>query len=293
MLPSWPRRLPLARPWRLPLGLAGLSLALALALVAAQGWQRQLSGRLAAAAAAGDLERCLALGKQLRQLAWLPGAPAPQEGRCRREQAGRLWAQQRWAAAVGLQRQLVASPEALPADRQRLNGWSEALRREAVVLFRGGDLAAALARLAPLGEDRRANGDSLGDQLQQTWSRNRLEAERAERLAGQSRWWEALDSLNRLDHPWWQRRSLPLRRRVDQAIAQLRGNDKEHDGHGAPPDSVPQARLEAEVERRIAAGMDDWKAFVAGCQALGGAVVEAGPESICRRAGRATTGRRP
>lgn len=283
MLFSWSRRLSLARPWRLPAGLAALTGVAVLSLVAAQGWQRHLSGRLAEAAAQGDFGRCLDYGNQLRRLAWLPGAPPSQEGRCRREQAARLWGQQRWAEAVGLQRQLVRSADGLPADRQRLDQWSDALRRRALDAFRRGELKAALAALAPLGEDRRADGDSLGDQLQQAWSRNRLEAERAERLVGQARWWEALESLNRLDHPWWQSRSQPLRQRVNQGIAQLKGREREHDGHGAPPHTVPQARLEAEVERRIAAGMDDWKAFEAGCRALGGQVVEVGPESICRQ----------
>lgn len=283
MLPSWCRRLSLARPHRLPAGLAaGIGVAL-LSLMAAQLWQRHLSGRLAEAVAQGDLNRCLDYGNQLQRLAWLPGAPAAQEGRCQREQAAQLWRQQRWAEAVKLQRQLVSRADGRPADRQRLSDWSQELRRRALLAFRRGELKAALAALAPLGEDRRADGDSLGDQMQQTWSRNRLEAERAERLVGQARWWEALESLNRLDHPWWQSRSQPLRQRVNQGIAALKGQEREHDGHGAPPHTVPQARLEAEVERRMASGMDDWKAFVAGCQALGGQVVEAGPESICRR----------
>jgi hypothetical protein len=279
VLLPWSRRLPLARPPLLATGLA----AVALTLVAAYGWQRHLSTRLAAAVAAGQLESCLRAGDQLRLLAWLPGAPPPQEGRCRREQAARLWRQQRWAAAMEQQRQLLAGGAALPADRLRLETWGEELRRRALVSFRQGDLPAALAALEPLGEHRRADGDSLGDQLRQNWSRNRLEAERAGRLVAQGRWWEALDSLHRLDHPWWQEQSRPLQRRVDQAITQLKGKDKEHDGHGALPHTVPQARLEAEVDRRIAAGMDDWKAFEAGCQALGGQVVEAGPETICRR----------
>jgi hypothetical protein len=29
--------------------------------------------------------------------------------------------------------------------------------------------------------------------------------------------------------------------------------------------------------------MDDWKAFTSACRDLGGKVVEAGPESACRR----------
>jgi len=262
---------------------AGLAVVALAGVGAGSLWQRQLTRQLTEAAASGQLERCLAAGDQLRWLAWLPGAPPAQEGRCRREQAARLWQQQRWAAALALQRQLLASAAALPADRRRLELWARELRARALASFRQGDLAAALAALAPLGEDRQADGDSPGDQLRQNWDRNRLEAERAGRLVAQARWWEALDSLHRLDHPWWQRQTQPLRRQVDRGIAALKDKDKEHDGHGAVADTVPQALLEAEVDRRIAAGMNDWKAFVAGCGALGGQVQEAGPETVCRR----------
>jgi hypothetical protein len=43
------------------------------------------------------------------------------------------------------------------------------------------------------------------------------------------------------------------------------------------------AQLDAEVGRRIAAGMDEWKAFESACRDLGGKVVEAGPETACER----------
>jgi hypothetical protein len=29
--------------------------------------------------------------------------------------------------------------------------------------------------------------------------------------------------------------------------------------------------------------MDEWKAFQAGCQAVGGKVMEAGPDTVCQR----------
>jgi hypothetical protein len=153
----------------------------------------------------------------------------------------------------------------------------------ALTRFRNGDLEAALAALAPMGEKHRADGTAVGDQLRLNWNRNRLEWERASRLVGQARWWEALDSLNRIDHPWWQKRAQALNRRVEAGIQQLKGKEREHDGHGDLPRSVPLAQLDAEVRRRIAAGMDEWKAFQAGCQALGGRVVEAGPETACQR----------
>jgi len=110
-----------------------------------------------------------------------------------------------------------------------------------------------------------------------------LEWERASKLVDQARWWEALDSLHRIDHPWWQRRAQALNGKVEEGLKRLKGQDREHDGHGDLPQSVPVAQLDAEVGRRIAAGMDEWKAFQAGCQALGGRVVEAGPETACQR----------
>jgi len=92
-----------------------------------------------------------------------------------------------------------------------------------------------------------------------------------------------LDSLHRIDHPWWQRRAQALNAKVEEGLKELKGKEREHDGHGDLPQSVPTAQLDAEVGRRIAAGMDEWKAFQAGCQALGGRVVEAGPETACQR----------
>ena len=50
-----------------------------------------------------------------------------------------------------------------------------------------------------------------------------------------------------------------------------------------PSWAVPADRLDALVQRRIAGGMDEWKAFQEACGELGGRVVEAGPESSCQR----------
>ena len=57
----------------------------------------------------------------------------------------------------------------------------------------------------------------------------------------------------------------------------------EHDAHGALPHTVPTAALDAEVRQRIAKGQDEWSAFQGACRALGGKVVEAGPETACQR----------
>ena len=246
-------------------------------------WERQLPGKIAEAAATGQLDACLRYGEQLNALSWLPGRAPLEQGRCRRDKAIQLWEQGQRAQALRLQRQLLNSPAGSRADHQRLEAWQEELHRNALSRFQAGDLSGALAQLAPLGEDHRADGTALGDQLRLNWQRNRLEAERAARLVRQSRWWEALDSLHRLDHPWWRRRNQALAQRVEAQLARLKDHDHEHDAHGDLPQSVPVAELDPRVQKRIAAGMSEWKAFEAACAELGGKVVEAGPETACER----------
>jgi hypothetical protein len=91
-----------------------------------------------------------------------------------------------------------------------------------------------------------------------------------------------LSVLNQLDHPWWQRHALPLRRQIETAIKNLR-DQQSHTSHGDLPDhSVDLERLNEAVEQRIGEGMDPWSAFVAGCSDLGGVLVEEGPESLCK-----------
>ena len=246
-------------------------------------WERQLPGKIAEAAASGRLDQCLRYGEQLSALRWLPGRAPLQEGTCRREKARQLWQQGHWQEALRLQRQLLNSSAALRGDQQRLEAWQSELQRQAVERFERGDLEGALSSLAPLGQARSGDGSALGNQMRLNWQRNRLEHERASRLVRQARWWEALDSLNRLDHPWWQRHAAPLRVRVNQQLARLSEHDREHDGHGAVPHSVPVADLDARVQKRLAAGESEWKAFEASCRELGGRVVEEGPDSACQR----------
>ena len=273
-----PRRPRLPRFW---LALTLGTVATALGVV--YWWERQLPQRITAAAASGQLDACLRYGEQLSALSWLPGRAPLEQGRCRRDKAIQLWSQGRWAEALRLQHQLLNSAAGGHSDQQRLKAWQSELERIAVERFRQGDLPGALRSLAPLGEDHRGDGNAVGDQLRLNWERNRLEWERANRLAGQARWWEALDSLHRIDHPWWQHRAQPLSQRVDQQLARLRKEDQEHDGHGELPQSVPVAQLDAGVKQRIAAGMNEWKAFESACRDLGGKVVEAGPETACER----------
>lgn len=277
--------LPLAlRRHRLPRFWLAITLgSVAFAVGAGYWWERQLPTRIEQAAKRGDLDACLTYSDQLAALSWLPGRSPQQQGRCRRAKASQLWQAKRWREALQLQQLLIASTAALPEDRQQLILWRDQLRRQAIARFQAGELAAALAMLAPLGEDHRSDGSSLGDDLRETWSRNRLQLERASRLARQARWWEALDALNRIDHPWWQQRSLGIRQRVQQGLNSLAGKDREHDSHGELPHTVPADKLDALVQRRIAAGRDEWQAFQEACRELGGKVVEAGPESACQR----------
>jgi hypothetical protein len=252
-------------------------------LASAYWWERQLPIRLREAEQRGDLVGCLRYSEQLAALSWLPGSTPLEVGRCRRQGALQLWQQGRRQEALRLQNQLLQSPAGSLKDRQRLLGWQQSLRRQAMDQFEGGQLDAALRTLAPLGEDQRGDGTALADELRQIWDRNRLQLERATRLSHKARWWEALDALNRIDHPWWKTRSATVRRRVKLGIEQLKGADREHDAHGQVPHTVPVAGLDAAVQRGIAAGLDDWKAFEQACKELGGKIVEAGPDSSCQR----------
>ena len=156
-------------------------------------------------------------------------------------------------------------------DRQQ----QEALRR-----FSRGDPEGAVAALAPLRQTNPSEAAALQQALRSNWNRNRLEAARAERLAKAGQWWEALDTLNRLDHPWWQRHSQALRRRVEQGAAALEQEHHQH-SHGPPPAGIATERLDAEVKKRLQLGQPQWQAFVEGCAAVGGQVLEEGPEVSC------------
>ena len=60
--------------------------------------------------------------------------------------------------------------------------------------------------------------------------------------------------------------------------------ERNHDGHGGQLDSnVPAERLNDLITQKLSQGMDDWQAFSSACKELGGRVVEAGPETACRR----------
>ena len=282
---GWPSFPPLAlRRHRLPRFWLALTLGpVAVGVGLVYWWERQLPLRIQEAASQGRLEDCLRYGEQLAALSWLPGGVPQEQGRCRRDRALQLWQADRWSEALRLQRQLVQSAEARPEDRQRLETWRETLHDQAITRFRAGDLAGALRRLEPIDAIQGGGKGSLVDELRQNWERNRLQLERAERLSQQARWWEALDALNRIDNPWWRQRGTPVRARVQKGLASLKGEEREHDSHGALPHSVNSDRLDSLVRQHIAAGMEEWQAFEKGCRELGGRVVEAGPDSACQR----------
>ena len=252
---------------------------------AAYWWEQQLPRRLEAAAAAGRLDDCLRYGEQLSALRWLGGKAPQDQGRCRRLKAAQLWRQGQWGEAVRLQLLLLNSGASSSADQQTLLGWQGELERRARDRYAAGDLEGALQLLGNLQAAQNADGTALGDSLRENWNRNRWQKQRAEQLIPQKRWWEALDALNRIDHPWWKRQSQALRLQVERGIEGLRRRDQmEHHAHtGGLESNVPEQRLNALITAKVAGGMDDWQAFSSACRELGGRVVEAGPETACRR----------
>ena len=272
------------RRHRLPRFWLGLTLGLVLSAVGATYvWERQLPGRLTQAIQRGDLDACLRYSDQLEALRWLGGGTPSEQARCRRLKAKQLWEQQQWSRALALQLRLVNSTAASMADRLQLQRWEDQLQQQALRRFQQGDLNGALALLEPIGENHKQGGNSLGDNLREIWSSNRYQLERARKLVNQQRWWEAVDALNRIDHPWWKEQSRSLRQATEAGVARLDQHHREKDSHGSLPHTVPAGELDALVQRRMAEGLDEWAAFQSACRSLGGRVVEAGPESACRR----------
>ena len=259
-----------------------LTLVLGVAAVALW-WERQLPGRLRQAIRNEDWSHCLEVSEQLAALRWL-GEGAPQEqAHCRRQRAVQLWNNGDQASALVLQRQLVQSRQADAKDLEKLQAWRRELRELAMQRFRAGELEAAILLLEPLDRAPSSSSNRFSDSLRETWNRNRLEAERLDQLVQQERWWEALDSHNRLDHPWWQAQTQPQRRMVEQAIARI-GDSQEHHQHGdARSDVISGSELNRAVQQQLDLGLEPWQAFEVGCRTLGGQVEEDGPESFCRR----------
>ena len=211
------------------------------------------------------------------------GAPEEQ-ALCRQKHANQLWNQGNPIAALALQQQLVASGHGdLDVHRETLERWRQALMDQAVALFRQGELQKALDLLEPLKGHARSSISQLSATLMEIWNRNQLEQRRLVELVDQERWWEALDSLNKLDHPWWQQQARATRERVEAAIQAL-DEAQQHQQHPAVhADVISGDALDAAVQDQLRQGLDPWTAFSVGCSHLGGRVEEDGPESFCRR----------
>ena len=259
-----------------------LTLVLGVAAVALW-WERQLPRQLRHAINSEDWSQCLEVTEQMAALRWL-GEGAPQEqAHCRRQRAAQFWNNGDQASALVLQRQLVQSRQADAKDLEQLQAWRRELRELAMQRFRAGELETAITLLQPLDRAPSSSSNRFSDSLRETWNRNRLEAERLDQLVQQERWWEALDSHNRLDHPWWQAQTQPQRRMVEQAIARI-GDSQEHHQHGdARSDVISGSELNRAVQQQLDLGLEPWQAFEVGCRTLGGQVEEDGPESFCRR----------
>ena len=264
-------------------GLATLGLVLAIA-AGAYWWEKQLPERLQNALQANDYEACIRTSEQLAALRWLGDGAPEEQALCRQKQAELLWEQGDPIAALALQQQLVASEHGdLDAHRKTLERWRQALKDQAIALFREGKLEQALDLLEPLKGHARSSISQLSATLMEIWNRNQLEQRRLVQLVDQERWWEALDTLNKLDHPWWQQQAHATRQRVETEIKAL-GEAQEHQQHPAVhADVISGDALDAAVQKQLRQGLDPWTAFSMGCSYLGGRVEEDGPESFCRR----------
>ena len=243
-------------------------------------WQQQLPARMRRAAADENWSECLQASEQLQALSWLGKRASAEQTLCRRLQAEALWVKGDQQAALRLQQQLVMSAGSTADDAGQLQAWRQSLKEQALVRYQQGELAEALKLLSSA--EQSDQDKTLSAALEDNWHRNRLEAERAGDLVGDQRWWEALDRLNRLDHPWWRQETQEHRQTVNAAIAAL-SSSEEHLQHGTSQSDVIQGEsLNMAVQEKLAQGMEAWTAFEAGCRSLGGKVEEDGPESFCR-----------
>jgi hypothetical protein len=257
-------------------------LAIALGISGLWMWKQQLTQQLRGASADLRLEECLLLERRLQILEWVPSPPTQDSGRCRREAAERLWQGQKQAQALRLQQELVTSKAGKAEDIERLQEWKGGLQRLALQAFERGELEKSLAMLRLTDT---AGGDpgieAMVNQFQQSWSKNRLDVERASTLAAKGQWWEALSALNGLSHPYWRQKSIPLRQTVEAGLAKVEKNRVKV--HGPLPYAIPSKRLDELVKKRVAAGVPDWQAFSEACRALGGRLEDNGPEATCER----------
>jgi hypothetical protein len=260
------------------------TLAFALGMTGLWAWKQHLSRQLRTASADLRLERCLQLERRLQPLEWVPSPPSDAEdaGRCRREAAQRLWGQNKRDLALRLQQELVGSRAATSEDLQRLRKWKAEVQRSALKAFDQGRLERSLSLLRLSDTSGRDPGvAAMSSQLRQIWGSNQASLTRAQAMAAQGKWWDALAALNAIQHPYWRTQSQLLRKRVEQQVAKL--EQRRVETHGPLPYAIPKSKLDALVRRQIEAGVPDWQAFRQSCRALGGRVVEKGPEATCEQ----------
>ncbi|NBV58245.1 MAG: hypothetical protein EBR68_00395 [Synechococcaceae bacterium WB4_2_0811] len=268
-------------PWVWIIGTLG---AVVLGLTGLGLWQKQLPHRLKRAAERGDLAACLRLGRQLGALQPLQPSQAALLENCLQRRAQRSWDGGLWWAALDQQRQLVRrSGNPAKADFQ-LQQWRDQLRTKVLQRFLRGELAQALSLISSSGENRFPEGQDLQDSIKENWAANRFQLEQAQQKIGQRQWWEALNHLNQLNHPWWIQQAQNQRLKVEQQVKALAEKKQQQNSHaGVPSGGGPDAAaLDARILQLVAAGKTDWAAFQAACRELGGEVREEGPESSCQ-----------
>ena len=247
-------------------------------------WEKQLPAQLRNAITNQDYKGCIRTSDQLAALQWL-GQRAPAElALCRQRHAEQLWAQGASSQALDLQYKLVVSGQGdLDNHRATLNQWQQVIQERSIRLFRQGQLEQSLTLLQPLEIQQRESIRDLRNTFQEIWNRNSVEYTRLGRLVQQERWWEALDSLNRLDHPWWQAIAEEQKKRIEIGLDGF-DSGTEHNQHAAQSsDVISGQELDRAVQHQLRQAVEPWDAFQAGCQSLGGQVKEDGPESVCQR----------
>ena len=248
------------------------------------GWQHQLTQRLQRSVAEEDHAVCVRSGEQLTHLRPLRLAEAKQLAHCRRILASDYWVTGEYQKALNLLERLVDSTQMVTADEVQLSDWVRQRKDQAIEHYRQGELSTAVALLLELSDRQEPQRDLLIESLQIRWNLNKQLHEQATRFRGEERWWDALDAINQLDHPWWRAHAKPLQEEIVTATQALTGQGLGRDGHnGRVRHNVSLPDLDRRVRLHRTRSGNDWQAYVQACHELGGEVVNYGPESVCRR----------
>ncbi|MCY4055614.1 MAG: hypothetical protein OXF67_07045 [Cyanobacteria bacterium MAG CAR4_bin_6] len=257
-----------------------------LLVLVVHGWQHQsrLMQRFYRSVEDEDPAACVVSGEQLAGLRSLAIGEATQLARCRRTLASDYWVAGQHQQALDLLERLVASPQMVEADQSRFSEWVRQQRDRAVEHYRRGELSTAVALLEELSDRQEPHRDMLIESLRTRWHLNQQLHNQALQLRYAGRWWEAHDAIHRMDHPWWRTQAKPLEDEIVTATQALSGQGVGHDGHnGKVRHNVPFEDLDHHVRLHLTRGVDEWHAYLQACDELGGAVVNYGPESVCRR----------